>query len=57
MNEPTGLVGFWNAGSSRPTTDWVTTATTGRFRPRLVISFRNALTNMYPMAPWVSATA
>ena len=31
--DPTGFVGFWNAGSSRLTTEWVTTATTGRGQP------------------------
>ena len=55
--EPTGFVGFWNAGSSRLTTEWVTTATTGRVNPRRASSLRSALTNMYPIAPWVSATA
>ena len=42
MNAPTGLVGFWNAGSSASTTVWVTMQAVERGIPRDFTSFRMA---------------
>ena len=42
MKAPTGLVGFWNAGSSGFTTVWVMTLATERSMPRAFRSFRMA---------------
>ena len=42
MNAPTGLVGFWNAGSSSSTTVWVTMQAVERMMSRDFRSFRMA---------------
>jgi hypothetical protein len=57
MNEPIGLVGFWNAGSSRSISVCVTSVTTGMRMARRCSALPSAFWNMKPIAPWVSPTA